>query len=261
MVAVREYSPFDTFQNLLNRWWWIVLLALIGGSVGWVFHRMQPPTYEARAVLTAIIDYTQTAPLTEYDHDLTIGIVMAVMLSKDVIDETIIKAQNQQVPVQGLKYGSTIFLERKHSVLELIVRDANPQFAAALANLWAETAYETLVEAKGNAVQARVLRGQLIALEKCMQLPVTSSDKPEICSGFPAEDIPGKIQALEPRVQEAEIKTMGIIPPLYFELSQKAAVPSSPVAYGTNVLVFSGAMIGFIAGVLVVSRKRKSFPE
>jgi capsular polysaccharide biosynthesis protein len=261
MVAVREYSPLDTFQNILNRWWLIVLLALIGGGVGWVFHRMQPPTYEARAVLTAIIDYTQTAPLTEYDHDQTIGIVMAVVLSKDVVDETIIKAQNQQVPVQGLEYGSTIFLERKHSVLELIVRDANPQNAAALANLWAETAYKSLVEAQGNAVQARVLRGQLIALEKCMQLPATSSDKPEICSGFPAEDIPMKIQALEPQVQETELRTMGIIPPLFFELSQNAGVPSKPVAYGANMLVLSGAMIGFIAGVLVVSGKGESFPE
>jgi hypothetical protein len=159
--------------------------------------------------------------------------------------------------VEGLEYGSTIFLERKHSVLELIVRDANPQFAAALANLWAETAYETLVEAQGNAVQARVLRGQLIALEKCMQLPVTSPDTPAVCRNYPSEDLPDRIQVLASEVQNAEIGSMGIISPLLFEVSERADLPARPVAYGANWLIFSGAMIGFVLGIFGISVKGK----
>ena len=254
MVALKEYSPLDTFQNVLNHWWWIVLLALAGGGVGWVFHRLQPPVYEARAVLTVMIDYTQTAPLTEYDHDHTIGIVKAVILSKDVIDQVLLEAREQQITVEGMEYQRTIFLERKHSILELIVRQSNPQVAAALANLWAGVAYETLIEAQRDAVQARLLRGELIALEKCLQLPA-ASEKPEVCSQLTAAEIPNTIQSLEPQVYEAEIKTKGIIPPLAFEFSQRAGVPERPVSFGANSLTLAGAMIGFIAGVFWVSGK------
>jgi uncharacterized protein involved in exopolysaccharide biosynthesis len=257
MVALREYSPLDTFQSILSHWWWIVLLALAGGGVGWVFHRIQPPVYEARAVLTVMIDYTQTAPLTEYDQDHTIGIVRAVVLSKDVIDRVLVEAQGQQIPIEELEYQRTIFLERKHSVLELIVRDSNPQAAARLANLWAQVAYDTLITAQRDAVQARLLRGQLVAMEKCLQLP-SASEKPEICSGLTPGELQVRIGSLEPQVQEAEIKTMGIIPPLSFEFSQPASEPDRPVAYRANLLTLSGAMIGLVAGVLIVSSKGKS---
>jgi uncharacterized protein involved in exopolysaccharide biosynthesis len=256
-VALREYSPLDSFQNVLNHWWWIVLLALAGGGVGWIFHRMQPPVYEARAVLTVMIDYTQTAPLTEYDQDHMIGIVKAIVLSKNVIDRVSFESQQQHIQGDGLEYERTIFLERRHSVLELIVRGSNPQVVASLANLWAEIAYDTLIEAQRNAVQARLLRGELIALEGCLRLPA-ESEKPEVCSDLPAGEIQTRIQTLEPQVHEVEVITKGIIPPLSFELSQKASEPDAPVAYGANLLTFSGAMIGFLAGVLLVSGKGKS---
>jgi uncharacterized protein involved in exopolysaccharide biosynthesis len=256
MVALREYSPLETFQKVLNHWWWIVLLALAGAAAGWLFHRMRPPIFEAKAVLTVMIDYTQTAPLTEYDQDHTIGIVRAVVLSKEVVDRVLFEAQEQQIPVEELEYMRTIFVERKHSVLELIVRDTKPQVAASLANLWAGIAYETLIDAQRQAVQARILRGQLIALENCLQLPA-ASEKPDICSDLPASEIPFKIQAVEAQVHRAEIKTKGIIPPLAFELSQKAAEPAAPVAYGANLLTLSGAMIGFLAGLLLVSGRAR----
>jgi hypothetical protein len=230
-----------------------------GGGVGWVFHRLQPPVYEARAVLTVMIDYTQTAPLTEYDQDHTIGIVKSnVVLSKDVLDrDELMEAQQRHIPVEtGLSTSARSFLERKHSILELIVRQSNPQAAAALANLWAELAYETLVEAQRDAVQVRLLRGELSALEDCLRLPA-ESEKPEVCSDLPAGEIQTRIQTLEPQVHEVEVITKGIIPPLSFELSQKASEPDAPVAYGANLLTFSGAMIGFLAGVLLVSGKGK----
>jgi uncharacterized protein involved in exopolysaccharide biosynthesis len=253
MVDVREYSPIDTIQNILDHWWWVVLLALIGGGIGWVFHRLQPPIYEAKAVVTVMIDYSQTGPLTEYDQDHAIGIVKAVVLSTDVLGQVVTKAQSQQTPVEALKDGQTIFLDRKHSILEMLVRDANPQNAATLANLWAETAYDTLVEAQRNALQARVLRGQLTTLEKCLQLPVTSPEEPAACSNYPSEDLPDQIQVLASEVQEAEIMAKGILSPLTFEISQRAELPARPVAFGANWLTFSGAMIGFVAGILVIS--------
>jgi hypothetical protein len=256
MVALREYSPIETFQTVLGNWWWIVLFALAGGLFGWLFHRLQPPAYEAKAVLTVMIDYTQTAPLTEYDQDHAIGIVKAVVISKEVLDRVVVEAQRQQIPVEGFEYQRTVFLERKHSVLELIVRGSNPQAITSLANLWADIAYETLVQAQRDAVQARLLRGELIAFEKCLQLPA-ASEKPQACSALTASEIRSGIKSLEPQVQAAEIRTKGIIPPLSFELSQRAGEPERPVAFGANLLTLAGAMIGFMAGILVVSGKDK----
>jgi uncharacterized protein involved in exopolysaccharide biosynthesis len=257
MVAVREYSPLDTFQNILSHWWWVVLLALIGAGVGWVVHLVSSPVYEAKAVLAVTIDYTQTGAMTEYDQDHTIGVVKAVVLSTDVLGKVLTKAQSQQIPIDALKDGQTIFLDRKHSILELIVRNSNPQNVATLANLWAETAYETLIEAQRNAVQARVLREQLLDLQKCLQLPENSPEKPAICSQSASEDLPRRIQTLVSDVQTAEISAKGIIPPLLFEYSQRAVSPIKPVAYGANWLTFSGAMIGLLIGILWISLKGK----
>lgn len=255
MVDIREYSPWDTFSTILSHWWWAVLLALIGGSLGWVLHRLQPPVYEANAVITVMIDYSQTLPMTEYDQDHAIGIVKAVVLSKEVMEQVEANAQAQGLSIKLLKYGDTLFLERKHSVLELIIRDRNPQDASSMANLWAERAYTLLVEAQRSAVQARVLRGEMVTLEKCLQLPEASPDRPALCAIYAIEEVSNRVEMLVSEVGEAEIHARGILPILTFELSQWADVPTQPVIYGANWLIFSGASIGFVVGLLLISIK------
>ena len=254
-MDIKEYSPWDTFANILNHWGWVVLLALIGGSLGWIIHRLQPPVYESKAEITVIIDYSQTAPMTEYDQDHTIGIVKAVVLSKEVIEQVEAKAQAQRLSIKALKYGESIFLERKHSVLELIIRSRDAQDASSLANLWAETAYDSLVKAKQNALQARVLRGELVALEKCLQLPEATPDRPELCASYTSDELPDRIQSVVFEVGQAETQARGILSILSFEISQPAESPTQPVAYGANLLVFSGAMIGLMLGLLAISMK------
>ena len=254
-MDIREYSPWDTFSTILSHWWWAVLLALVGGSLGWAIHRLQPPIYEAKAVITVMIDYSQTTPMTEYDQDHAIGIVKAVVLSKEVMEQVEAKAQAQRLSIKALKYGESIYLERKHSVLELIIRSRDPQDAASLANLWAETAYDSLVKAQHSALQARVLRGELVALENCLQLPEASPDRPGLCASYASDELSDRIQNVVFEVGQAETQARGILSIFSFELSQLAESQTQPVAYGVNLLVFSGAMIGLILGLLAISMK------
>jgi len=139
--------------------------------------------------------------------------------------------------------------------LELIIRSRDAQDASSLANLWAETAYDSLVKAKQNALQARVLRGELVALEKCLQLPEATPDRPELCASYTSDELPDRIQSVVFEVGQAETQARGILSILSFEISQPAESPTQPVAYGANLLVFSGAMIGLMLGLLAISMK------
>ena len=44
-----EFTPIEHFNRLLRNWAWIVAAALLGGLGGFLFHRLNPPLYDAVA--------------------------------------------------------------------------------------------------------------------------------------------------------------------------------------------------------------------
>jgi uncharacterized protein involved in exopolysaccharide biosynthesis len=61
----QEFSPRESLERAFKRWWVIVLMTVVGGLVGWAFHFVNPPVYEASSTVTATMDF-QKRELTQY---------------------------------------------------------------------------------------------------------------------------------------------------------------------------------------------------
>jgi uncharacterized protein involved in exopolysaccharide biosynthesis len=248
MVEVEELSLIDSFYRLYRRWWWIALLAILGGSLGWAFQRIQPPVYETKAVFSVQIDFTQTGPLNEFEQDYAIGIPKLLMLSPAVTDQVYAQAHQAGISADELEYGRRVFIERRQYIQELRVWNEDPEKAALIANLWLQVGLETVRQAQEHAWRAQALWSYLRGLEGCGE----EATRSELCAQTSPEEIRGEIEQVLGEIEQETQASRGILPALMVDLVQPAEVPGEPRAYRTNILVLSGTLVGLLLGVLVV---------
>jgi hypothetical protein len=257
---VKEFSPYDKFMHAYRYLWLVILFSILGGLFGLLFHRLQPPLYEAYAVIELNVDLTQSdfaqvQPLTELEQDQSISAAMGVIASEAVLGRTVAVAQAQHIQLDetGLVLGKNIFLERKHANQILRVRHLQPESAAQIANLWSDHAYQALVEAHQHATKARFLKEYLTALENCPPPEQVSLEAPGFCQIETYQELQAHIQAIIDELHQELLLGKGIIAAIRFDQLQSASVPPTPSSYRTNWLVFSGAVLGFMVGVVAIS--------
>ena len=61
---MKEFYALDEFSRLFRYWWLIAICMLLGGVAAFLFHKANPPLYEATATIMATIDL-QTFPLQD----------------------------------------------------------------------------------------------------------------------------------------------------------------------------------------------------
>jgi hypothetical protein len=251
-----EYSPLSAFQQTINNWWMVALLIVVGGLTGMIFHSLRQPVFETKAVFTIHLDFTQTGVLTEFEQDYAINTAKNILHSSSVIEKVEAELASRNIPHEAAVYGKNVFVERKQPLIEIIVRNQDPHTAALVANIWAEQAFIELKEAFSHALQAKSIRLYLAALESC-GLGEGSEAGPGICDYHTFEEIKGEIEAANHRLQEEVALSRGVIPALVFDHLHTAAVPGAPIAFGRNMLILGGALVGFFSGALISSIRSK----
>ncbi len=249
-----EFSPRDELDRILRQWWLIALFTIWGGLVGWLIFQTRTPVYEAEAVFTISIDFTQTGELTQFEEDHAVSGILTILYSTPVLDQVLVEAHNQGIPVDLPGLLSQSSFERKQSRWMLRVRDRDPQRAATLANLWADATLTALQEAHRNALTAQARQAYLVFLQGCLA-PATPGTGTEgvACSELDPAELPEEIDQTARELQQELADSQGIFPALVFDLAQRAHIPTEPVRYGLNSMIFAGAMIGFLLGAWAVS--------
>lgn len=245
-----EFSLRETVQKILHRWCMMPLLSLLGAILGWGFHQMQPPLYEARAVFTVNINYNFPDVLdkiddTHYAEDQMIVAVMSGMQAREVLDQVIEKGVAFGIRAQDLVVGKRIFVERKTSEILLIVRHHNPQVAVDLANFWAERALEYLKEGQAHALHTYTLNQKIKNLAACIQ-----SGQDGICQELTKEELENQLHQTEVELKAEVQASRSLNPAILFNFSRPASPPDTPVVFQSQVLVLSGAFIGFLFSLI-----------
>ena len=254
-----QFSPREELEYVLRYWWLIALLAILGGAAGWLVHELRPPVYEARSVITLSIDFPEGYQLTQFEEDHAVNVAAAVIASTPVLERAASEAQAQGIVIDAPALWSKTTLERRLASWSLIIRDPDPQTAAALANLFARQGLATLAEAHGHALQARSLQLYLESLQAC--LPSTGTPEAaagegsssDLCSQMSSQGIADELRAANESLHQEMLASQGVLPYTVFNLSQEATPPESPAQFGRNTLVLAGGMIGFILGVIAVN--------
>lgn len=245
------YTPAEAVERAVARWWLVAALAVWGGVIGWAVHRARPPLYEAEAVYYITLDFTDL-DLTVYEEDLALWGAASIFLSDPVRKQVVEEARREGIAIDlgDLDFFST--LERKQARWILRLRHPDPLAAATIANLWSRHGEAALTEAHAHAVQAEMLRGQLSALEACVE------SRPEgegtaLCTQPSLAALREAATATAEALQREQLASLGVHPALRFELMQEARLPERPAQYGRNTLVLAGALIGFLLGAVVVN--------
>jgi hypothetical protein len=252
----KEYSPLDGYRYAINNWWLIFGLIIIGGVIGMLFHPLRPPLYETKAVFAIHIDFNQSGWLSEFEQDYAINTARYLMHSDPVVGRVEEELARRNIPPQTAVLGTNVFFERKQPIIEIKVRNSDPDTAAIIANIWAEQAFIELKSAHMHAVQAESLWIYLKGLEYC-KLEGAHSQVGDLCSFHTFEEIKREIETVAHRLQEEVGLSRGVIPALVFDLLQTATVPELPTAFGRHFLVLGGALAGFFAGAFFSSIRVK----
>ncbi len=248
-----DYSPRETLNVILRRWLLVVVCMLIGGWLGWLAHRLQPPVYEAKAVFTMTVNYNQPDVLSlldkdHYAEDQIISAAMGLVISNSVRQLVASDAALSDITSQELTVEKVIFIERRQAEVSLVVRNADSQKAARIANVWAQHGFEALKEAYAHANQVYRLNYYIKDLASCIAAQPAVSG---LCQQTSLTDLQKELEKAQTDLQAELQASKGLVPAVMFDLAQTAEPPQDPVLYATQGLALAGAIIGFLIGILL----------
>jgi hypothetical protein len=145
-----EFYPLDALKRLMRLWWLLALTGILGGLVGFGFHRLNRPVYESQAVYQASLDFTQASQfikpndlsLSQYDEDIALEAVHAALLE---VQPAVAAAANKQgisLPLNQFMTNSTV--EREHAFWMVRYRNTDPKVAQEVVSLWTNTATQAM---------------------------------------------------------------------------------------------------------------------
>ena len=250
----REFSPRETMERVLAGWWIVLILTILGGVAGWLFHFFQPPVYEATAGITINLFFDKRE-LTQYEADTAFNAAGAIISSTWVMDSFIATAHNRGLSPQDItRIQENTSIEAKESVWELHVRDRDPEVAAEYANLWASIAEQSMNDALKHALLAEQLQNQIDRLQSCLPSitpepgPVTA---PKECQIYSLEEINARVQGWAIEMADEQRLSQGILSITTISLNHSASIPEKPVLFNLANLVLAGACIGFFVSLWV----------
>jgi len=254
-----EFSPADVFVRSIRLWWVVVFFALIGGGIAFIVHGILPPVFSSRMSITTSINFAQTGNLTDEKQDQAINAAGNVILSSAVEDALLSQAAVEGIGIDRNTFESARFTDRMGYEWIIGVESKDPNTAAALTNVWGENALTILNGYLIHAIKAEALSKTLDNLEACFEEVGVTAPSSATCQSMGIMDIQYSIDQTSTLLSMEITGSHAIIPSMSFALDSKAEVATSPAYRNRNLMVMSGLMIGFIAGVLItqISFKKK----
>ena len=244
------FTPLETVQLLLKRWWLLVLFMLLGAGAGWLFHSLQAPVYEAKAIFAASIDFSNTGELSELQEDMIIVLIGDVIKSTPVMEELIAEAEEDGIVIDPVRFEESKFLERSNNHWVLIVRDADPEKAARLVNLWADTALAHLNTAFMHSLSARAIESELEFMNGCLEGVVEDQSENLLCDYEEISQLQNEIDLNLERLETEKALSQGLLAESSAALVSSANIPKSPILFGQNSVVLFGSLAGLVLGLV-----------
>lgn len=176
------FDPIKTYQHLLGRWWVIVIAAFVGGLLAFGFSFLSQEKYQAEAVFSASIDFTEInfedlqkedgvpVTFTQYDEDLALQVVQRMLLATK--KEAFQHAQSLDPTLDIGTFEKNHQIRRYHAIWYLRYRHQDPQIAQAIVNSWAEKGWEALQEAQQDGRAEEFVILDLVSLAGLPQAPI-----------------------------------------------------------------------------------------
>jgi len=264
---VNDEFPIKMLHNP-RKYPWIILFVSIslGGLIGFLTGYFLKPIYEAQAKLTANVDIKENRPIvTELMVDMQILHVGELLFHPDIIQPLLDAEAALGNPLTIESLYEIAAIERQGMNTLIKVRSNDPVLAARIANNWGNSAFERLEQAKPHAIRATEARQRIAMLNYCF--PTTPNDFPwygpspdtvQFCEGLTFDEADSYLKEANLILLEEDTKTLGLSDSLNLSAFTPSSIPTKPIQYGRGTLVFSGALIGLVLGLIGISLRDKN---
>ena len=240
-------------KRISDRWYILAALMIIGGLSGMLISQTTPSVYESSAVFSVTIDYTQTGALTDIQEDQAMRGVGSVIFSDQVITKTLAQINDENgIELNQSDFIGNSFLDREEFRWTLRYRDPDPQNAKAVVNLWANNANSAIQEGLKHSLASSVLLDTLSKMKTCLQ-ELSNGNEKSNCGNIELETLINSISDLSNRIQIKKAASLGLFNSLSVSLVNEGVVSQAAVLGQRNLLVISGALIGFFLSIIAIS--------
>jgi uncharacterized protein involved in exopolysaccharide biosynthesis len=252
-----SFAPFAALQTALRFWWFLFLLMTAGGLLGWLFHRANPPVYEAVGSFSASIDFVRTGPLTENEEDLALNTIGSVINSATVLRRVVEQADAEGIETNIIALRQNVVVERRVTTWTIRLRGSDPRRVERLVNIWVDQAQIVLEDSYRSALKAGQLLRVMRSLESCLEQTSAVESRSGVCSARRLTEIQADLSAAGEEYAAAQKASRGLFPGLVPGPVEHAVLSPGPVARGRAQLVLAGCLLGLLVGVLLL---RLGFP-
>lgn len=250
---MKPFSFLDLLKSITAHWYWLVIAMIVGGLLGWGATIFKDPIYEADAVFTVTIDYTQTGALTDVEEDQAMRGVGDIIFSDEVVSNTLAALKSEGMELSREEFFDDAIFDREEFRWAIRYRDANAETALRVVNAWQDEAdrilQDSLVHARKAASYDKVMNGLELCLQRSTQAGALGTD----CSIENLDTILNSIGSTSDLINGELAQSRGLFSALTVVLSDPAQLPSCPVRYQTNVQVLCGMAIGFLTALLALA--------
>jgi capsular polysaccharide biosynthesis protein len=247
----KSFIPLETLEVILNQWWLVAVIMIVGGFAGLLISHFNPSIYESKASFSVSIDYTRTGVLTDIQEDDVMRGIGSLINSDEMLQKVVDAVAKKGVPMTLQEMKLKTSLDRQDYRWLLRVRDSNPVTAAQLVNLWADQSNQFFIDAESHALRLDGYLRYLDSLESCLKR--TTSDINAVPCDFP--DLPKIVQEIQSTGQMADKEreaSHGLMAAVSVQLVEKGQIPIQPVIFNRNLLVLAGAVIGLLISLALI---------
>jgi hypothetical protein len=122
--SVKKLSFLDALKFINTHWYWLVIAMIAGGLLGWGATLFKTPVYEADAVFTVGIDYTQTGALTDGEEDQAMRGVGDIIFSDEVVSATLATLKDEGMNLSRDEFFDDAIFDREEFRWAIRYRDA-----------------------------------------------------------------------------------------------------------------------------------------
>ena len=253
-----DLVPRSLLLKTIQYGWLLILMMLIGGLVGYLFHLSQPALFESSVTFTFSFDFARLGALQQSEEDQAMGAAGVLVDNTTLVEQLSAQAATQGWLPPGYELRHNLAAERKSYRWIFHVRHPDPQTARRIADRWGELGLASLKAAAAHAAQANLAQNELNALESCLRQMAVIEPASAQCGWPTLPEVQRAAADLSQKYIDERAASRGLIAGLSYDLSTQADLPTQPLSYGVNLLVLAGGLIGFIAGFGLITTK---FPE